>query len=153
MDTEAIYQAVCDYGQAKYNCWESDAADHLSQIKRLLYEAEAEHKSLLDENERLVDELQAARQEISELSKENERLNDLACGWMPIDSAPKDGTLVIIGRHMDGFGFVKGYGRFEGSPGAFCSGWISCGFDAVTGNLGLAHPTHWMPLPKPPEAK
>lgn len=111
--------------------YSEDTEHHLTEIKRLLKEAEDERAELL---------------------KENERLHDLAGGWRPIESAPKDGTLVIIGRHMDGFGFVKGYGRFEGSPGAFCSGWISCGFDAVTGNLGLAHPTHWMPLPPPPEA-
>ena len=67
MDTDAIYSAVCSYGTAKHRCWESDAEDTLSDIKRLLNEAEAEHKSVLDENERLVDEVQAARQEISEM--------------------------------------------------------------------------------------
>ena len=64
MDTDAIYSAVCSYGTAKHHGWESDAEDTLSDIKRLLNEADEEHKSLLAENERLVDEvgsLKAAR--------------------------------------------------------------------------------------------
>lgn len=82
-----------------------------------------------------------------------------AGGWQPIETAPKDGTVVLLGRHMDGFGFIRGYGRYESRPGvlasgtgAFVSGWISSGFDRVMSNLGLAHPTHWMPLPAAPDA-
>ena len=71
-------------------------------------------------------------------------------GWRPIETAPKDGRTVIVGRDMGDFGFVRGYGRFEGAPGAFRGGWISHGFSEHTGDLGLAHPTHWMPLPPPP---
>ncbi|AZW31527.1 hypothetical protein L506_2297 [Bordetella bronchiseptica GA96-01] len=71
-------------------------------------------------------------------------------GWMPIDSAPKDGTTVILGRDMDTFGFIRGYGHFAGTEGAFVSGWISKGFCEVSGNLGLANPTHWQPLPAAP---
>lgn len=71
--------------------------------------------------------------------------------WQPIETAPKDGTTVIIGRDMGDFGFVRGYGRFDGKDGSFLSGWISHGFSEYHGNLGLAHPTHWMPLPEPPQ--
>lgn len=67
MDTDAIYSAVCAYGAAKCGGYTFDAHDHIEAVKRLLNEAEAEHKSVLDENERLVDEVQAARQEISEM--------------------------------------------------------------------------------------
>lgn len=70
--------------------------------------------------------------------------------WGPIETAPKDGTVVLLGRHMGNFGFVRGYGHFDGKPGVFLSGWISTGFDPVMSNLGLAHPTHWAPLPTPP---
>lgn len=72
--------------------------------------------------------------------------------WQPIASAPKDGTTVIIGRDAGEFGFVRGYGRFEGREGDLVSGWISIGFTDPPGNLGLAHPTHWQPLPAAPEA-
>jgi hypothetical protein len=64
MDTEAIYSAVCAYGAAKCGGYILDAHDHIESVKRLLNEAEEEHKSLLDTNEKLVDEvcgLEAAR--------------------------------------------------------------------------------------------
>ena len=69
--------------------------------------------------------------------------------WQPIETAPKDGATVIVGRDMGDFGFIRGYARWEGE--GHVAGWISCGFDPISSNLGLAHPTHWMPLP--PAAK
>ena len=70
--------------------------------------------------------------------------------WQPIESAPKDGTTVLVGVQHEMYGFVRGYGRFKGNPGAFVSGWISNGFSDPPGNLGLGNPTHWMPIPPPP---
>jgi hypothetical protein len=64
MDTDAIYSAVCAYGAAKCGGYILDAHDHIESVKRLLNEAEEEHKSLLDTNEKLVDKvcgLEAAR--------------------------------------------------------------------------------------------
>lgn len=72
--------------------------------------------------------------------------------WRPIASAPKDGTTIIIGRWSDIFGFVMGYAYWEGGDSKI-SGWISQGFCQTTGNLGLGAPTHWQPLPVPPESK
>lgn len=59
MDTEAIWQAIGAYGNARWRgrSHETDAADHLSDIKRLLKEAEDERAELLKENERLNDEV------------------------------------------------------------------------------------------------
>jgi hypothetical protein len=68
--------------------------------------------------------------------------------WRDIATAPKDGRTVLVCRHMDEFGWIKGYARWEGV--GYISGWVSNGFDNVMSNLGLAHPTHWMPLPPPP---
>lgn len=76
-----------------------------------------------------------------------------ARAWQPIETAPKDGSTVIVGRDMGDFGFVRGYGYFNGKPGAFISGWITRGFIDPPGDLGLANPTHWMPLPTPPAAQ
>ena len=70
--------------------------------------------------------------------------------WQPIETAPKDGATVIVGRDMGDFGFIRGYARWEGE--GHVAGWISCGFDPISSNLGLAHPTHWMPLPSAPKA-
>lgn len=71
MDTDAIYLEVCNYGRSCRAKNVMDEADHIAKIVRLLEEADKEHRSLLDENERLVDEVQAARQEISEQARVN----------------------------------------------------------------------------------
>lgn len=74
--------------------------------------------------------------------------------WQPIETAPKDGTPIIIGREMPPWGFVMGvgyYAEIDDVPG--CQGWIpTAAFSDPPGVLGLAHPTHWMPLPKGPDA-
>lgn len=76
-------------------------------------------------------------------------------GWQPIESAPKDGTAILVTRHMGHWGWVRGYARWEEANyrnvGVF-AGWISHGFTDPPGELGLAHPTHWRPLPAPPES-
>jgi len=82
MDTDAIYSAVCSYGTAKHHGWESDAEDTLSEIKRLLNEADAERQELLATNERLVDEvaeLKAAYEsQFKELHELKAKLTDKA---------------------------------------------------------------------------
>lgn len=97
--------------------------------------------------------IQFLREAPKEIKAEVERLRGEieARQWQPIETAPKDGTTVIVGRNMgDFFGFVRGTGWFEGDPKSFMSGWVSRGFTDPPGELGLAHPTHWMPLPTTP---
>jgi uncharacterized protein DUF551 len=86
--------------------------------------------------------------------------------WEPIETAPKDGTDVIL---FDGFAvsvgayeddmsyedFLTICGDGEGEkewrkyikdePG---QGWIS--HETISGDCVLMEPTHWMPLPSPP---
>lgn len=69
--------------------------------------------------------------------------------WQPIETAPKDGTSVLLFKQSMDFK-IRGYGYWEGGD-SFVSGWISKGFDDTFGNLGLANPSHWMPLPEPPK--
>ena len=70
--------------------------------------------------------------------------------WQPIETAPMDGTVVLVGRDMgECWGFVRGYGHYEDLGGGVC-GWISQGFSEPPGNLGLGNPTHWKPLPDSP---
>jgi hypothetical protein len=57
-----------------------------------------------------------------------------ASEWLPIESAPKDGTSVLVWDD----GFVK-VGYWDGAA------W----FDEQNTRLRLA-PTHWQPLPLPP---
>jgi hypothetical protein len=68
--------------------------------------------------------------------------------WLPIDSAPKDGTLVLVGELEDcGFvlerggssiQFYQNVARYEGGK------WQAWGQNF--------QPTHWRPLPPPPAA-
>lgn len=75
----------------------------------------------------------------------------MASDWMPIETAPKDGTTVLVARHVgNGWGWVIGVA--EWSIAGDIAGWISRGLLHPPGELGLAHPTHWMPLPEPPES-
>ena len=71
--------------------------------------------------------------------------------WQRIESAPKDGTRICVGRLAHGpWGFVRGVAYWEDFRGI--SGWVPiCGFSEPPGVLGLGNPTHWCELPSPPE--
>lgn len=70
--------------------------------------------------------------------------------WRPIETAPKDGTPILVTRHDETFGWVRGWAQWESERGI--SGWVARGFFAIPGVLGLANPTHWQHLPAPPIA-
>lgn len=77
--------------------------------------------------------------------------------WQPIETAPKDGTSVLLwglwAGEISGIGKVPGMGigYYSGSGDYASQGflWVDVGGDAyaVWGN-----PTHWMPLPDAPSA-
>lgn len=72
--------------------------------------------------------------------------------WRPIETAPKDGTTILVYRFYAPFGWhVMGYARWS-EIGDRISGWLSYGFSDPPGNLGLGAPTHWHPLPSPPQS-
>lgn len=63
-------------------------------------------------------------------------------GWQPIETAPKDGTDILL--HVV-------YGQSEILIGYFYSGDAAHhGFYEIDGD-DINNPTHWMPLPEPPE--
>lgn len=116
MDTGAIYLEVCNYGRACRAGNIMDEADHMQMIASLLRNADEEHKSLLAENERLVDEvaeLKAAYEsqfkELHELKAELERIKALepvavrydfdGYGWQYVDGGSGSDWLT---RHEDG---------------------------------------------------
>lgn len=73
--------------------------------------------------------------------------------WLPIKSAPKDGTWVLIyDPVMLEMGVSLGsYYREEerGENGRFIGGeWTAPDWDGAP--TGYLKPTHWMPLPPPP---
>lgn len=78
--------------------------------------------------------------------------------WMPIETAPRDGTAVLVMRNnwpgckngvaeeCNGHNtYVAEWWTGEGKGGA----WV-CYMDAVLDPICPITPTHWMPLPEPP---
>lgn len=63
--------------------------------------------------------------------------------WLDIESAPKDGTDILLWDGWEGYG----YGVACWSQGWMWSGAAVC--DEHSGN-GPIDPTHWQPLPAPP---
>lgn len=68
--------------------------------------------------------------------------------WQPIETAPKDGTLIVCWQTRRPNGAkVKAHHRC--CVARFVTHW---GWLALPGNF-IKEPTHWMPLPVPPEEK
>lgn len=67
--------------------------------------------------------------------------------WQPIETAPKDGTLILLasidGYVMEASWFDAWYGD-RANPG-----WMYANLDEEHGSYIDA--THWMPLPEPPK--
>jgi hypothetical protein len=66
--------------------------------------------------------------------------------WQPIESAPKDGTTILLGHASF---------KPEAAWWEYCSwfeGWCSGGFRSDMYGPGF-DPTHWMPLPPPPKSE
>jgi hypothetical protein len=66
--------------------------------------------------------------------------------WQPMETAPKDGTDVLLAAQWDKTGrWLQGIGRWNnGRYQENAVGW---------GWTWYAQPTHWMPLPDPPGAR
>lgn len=60
-------------------------------------------------------------------------------GWQPIETAPKDGTEILV--YAPGFCQTALWESYT-----FSEGWVN----DSSGNW-LNDPTHWMPLPEPPK--
>lgn len=70
--------------------------------------------------------------------------------WNPIETAPKDGTRILAVEDGNVLAVIWGNRRVDYND-IFCSlpdGWV-----IWNGDIGpvAINPTHWMPLPEPPE--
>ncbi len=70
--------------------------------------------------------------------------------WRPIDTAPKDGTRVLLyatlfGASLGGHDLEKDYGQW-----VIIAAWDDQYGMWLDGSQCTPVPTHWMPLPSPP---
>lgn len=69
----------------------------------------------------------------------------MADGWQPIETAPKDGTVVgVWNRYQPEIVKYARWGNLKTS--SVQMGWVS-----RAGIEGSYTPSHWMPLPAPPQ--
>lgn len=66
-------------------------------------------------------------------------------GWQDIDSAPRDGTHILL--------YVKPDEHREKDVGVDVGFYVTHRDDDFWAWSYVARPTHWMPLPSPPEAE
>ena len=80
--------------------------------------------------------------------------------WQPIETAPKDGTWILVSGGKAGFDdYMKEIESWPQCMVAFCEPardewsrdyWAVCFWDGGW-RTDYESPTHWMPLPEPPK--
>lgn len=60
--------------------------------------------------------------------------------WQPIETAPRDGTMVLLWHR-----------NADGATAGWMLGWFDQFHEWENMCGGLLEPTHWMPLPDPPQ--
>lgn len=70
--------------------------------------------------------------------------------WRPIETAPKDGSVVLLWEkgseliYDSNSEIAAGYCRYDGH-------WTTGQYDFWCDEIECCKPTHWMPLPEPPQ--
>lgn len=84
--------------------------------------------------------------EIERLQAENE--------WLPMDSAPKDGTFVLLLQDKEVYkaAWLQNYGVVcrRSDPFEWC---IDSSYQDEQGYYSTVNPEKWRPLPQPPDVK
>jgi len=93
---------------------------------------------------------QNAKDAAEELRSTIRALSGSGDGWLPIETAPKDGTEFIGWDGKWAFRCSAGkkyvlYPHMDGGP-TYCDVWDGHYYDSLT----IEHPTHWRPLPSAP---
>lgn len=79
--------------------------------------------------------------------------------WRPIETAPKDGTAILLFEPVEASVLAKGYKYGPRRGDMLCMGvgfWCQPDYkadywaDYYDCGLLMSEPTHWMPLPEPP---
>jgi hypothetical protein len=138
-----------------WKLWNAQGSDFMDQKEAIAF-ARAATAPLLKriaelERELATERSVSFRDQVAQLERELEALRKDAV-WQPIETAPKDGTQVLL--------FYKGAGEFVAkrvSAGVFVpeypiNGIYSDVWLCPRGVLTPSQPLMWMPLPPPPDA-
>lgn len=89
----------------------------------------------------LVPAVAAALRETAETHYQRGRADAERAAWLPIETAPKDGSFIVANRLGEVCPFVSlnGYATIGNAPGLADWSWPE-------------QATHWRPLPAPPES-
>ena len=80
--------------------------------------------------------------------------NRRAPGWRPIETAPRDGTLVLLWAESIGLHVAYLHQEWSWTKFRVIRTWQALWCEKQSGDEDEGiKPTHWMPLPEPPEAK
>jgi hypothetical protein len=87
----------------------------------------------------------------------NQERDEAMREWQPIETAPKDGTRILVYEPSGGLDevFACVWGVYWPGPrnvpeyaARRANGWVE--FDGMDDRQTVDEPTHWMPLPVPP---
>ena len=90
-----------------------------------------------DEWDKVVEKFQVVSADLAPNTQGGETMK-----WQPIETAPKDGTTVLVYE-----GYYKS-GDLIHTAQYSARQWVV--LDGMEGDFMLEDPTHWMPLPEPP---
>lgn len=96
---------------------------------------------------------QAGRRAAHEILQARAEVEQLRAGWLPIESAPRDGTWILLWDHHREVA-VSGCWHDEperNSPNGYEPGWSWWSADDDLLVWDGDGPTYWMPLPQPPK--
>jgi len=106
---------------------------------------------LKTENDELRKLLEASNEELSTVKQQRDALV-AAQQWQPIETAPKDGTEILLYRPLAGKTHDPIIGIYRGVPrdNGCWEETIPPGMSGENYTSGFCKPTHWMPLPTAP---
>lgn len=108
----------------------------------------------------LINNTTLPTQTVHTLTDYIDKLEQAAPVWQPIETAPKDGTMVVLWRDIPmkmgelfaSWSSYVGYWEQDGEDGD--SYWVMVDIGSIGDamNEPCNIPTHWMPLPTPPSS-
>lgn len=110
-------------------------------------------KDLWQENNTIVEEYKLLTENLASMQETNRALVRRLEGWQPIETAPKDGSIIDLWVELRNNQFAgsfraQRYTNMHWEVYRWRGGWRG---DDLSHLIGDIRATHWMPLPTPPK--